>query len=289
MTVQQAYQNALYSLSSLYDPSEAKAIVLRLLEPITGSQRLPSSSQMDTELSVYHQLLLERQIQELQTHKPLQYVLNEAWFMGHSFYVDPRVLIPRPETEELVAWVLEDHATSTGRDFKVLDIGTGSGCIAVSLQMARIHWEVSAIDVSTEALEVAALNAKTLGALIRFERHDITADPDTYPQSGFSMIISNPPYIPSTLRGTLAPQVELFEPAAALFVQEQDPLYFYHCIARFGRLHLEPEGLVYVEVHHDAGTDVAALLKQSGYIDVEVRKDMQGVERLVKGKWPGLI
>jgi release factor glutamine methyltransferase len=287
MTVQQAYQKALYSLSSLYEASEAQAIVLRLFEPITGSQRLPTPGQMDLELSVYHQLLLDKQLQELQTYKPLQYVLNEAWFMGHSFYVDPRVLIPRPETEELVAWVLQDHPNVTGRAYKVLDIGTGSGCIAISLQLARNYWEVSAIDISGEALEVAAHNAQELGAMIKFDQQDISADPATFPHSGYSLIISNPPYIPSSLKGTLAPQVEGFEPVSALFVQSEDPLFFYRCIARFGQVHLEPQGLVYVEAHHDGGADVAALLSKSGYIDVEVRKDMQGIERLVKGKWAG--
>ena len=184
MTVQQAYQKALYSLSSLYDPSEAQAIVLRLMESNTGSQQWPASGQMDRDLSVFHQLSLEKQLQELQHHKPLQYVLNQAWFMGHNFFVDARVLIPRPETEELVDWVLREHPDVTGPAFKALDIGTGSGCIAVSLHLARRYWEVCAMDISAEALAVASQNAKELGATIKFDQHDIATDPSTYPFSG---------------------------------------------------------------------------------------------------------
>jgi release factor glutamine methyltransferase len=212
---------------------------------------------------------------------PMQYVLGYAWFMGRRFIVNEHVLIPRPETEELVQWIADDYKET---DPAILDIGTGSGCIPVSLKLLLSKAKVSAIDVSAEALEVARTNAKSLDADVVFQQMNFldTGAWESLPQ--YDVIVSNPPYIPETERLTLAAHVREYEPGLALFVPGDDALLFYRHIAEFGMMHLLQEGSIYCELHVDYATATEELFKSMGYSFTELRADMHGNLRMLKAK-----
>jgi release factor glutamine methyltransferase len=207
----------------------------------------------------------------------MQYILGEAYFMGDRFMVSPAVLIPRPETEELVQWIIDEE-----RPKHILDIGTGSGCIAISLAKRLPHSDVQAIDISAEALQVARQNAAALGVDIKFLQCDFLAQQDTL--GLFDLIVSNPPYIPETEKETLHTNVRDHEPGTALFVPNDDALLFYRSIAFFGKTHLKVGGFIYCEVHQDYATDTAALFKSEGYSTVTLRNDVNGNPRMIRVK-----
>ncbi|RYZ18488.1 MAG: peptide chain release factor N(5)-glutamine methyltransferase, partial [Chitinophagaceae bacterium] len=241
------------------------------------------------------------QLQRLLTHEPVHYVLNKAWFYGMELYVDKAVLIPRPETEELVHWIINDVKASGIAVFdqntlksdattklKILDIGTGSGCIALALKKEIPKAEVWGCDVSEEALNVARRNGSTLDIRVDFQGINFLDEVQQKSLPTVNIIVSNPPYIPLKDLATMQPNVVDFEPHTALFVPDNDALIFYKAIAAFAKKRLYTNGTIYLETHEDLGAAVVELFRGEGFASVEIKKDMQGKERMVKvvnGQW----
>lgn len=222
---------------------------------------------------------LERVADELAEGRPMQYVMGYTDFCDHRFSVREGVLIPRPETEELVAWVVEEAEGFAAP--RVLDLCTGSGCIAVSLNLALAGSRVVAIDLSEEALAVARENATRLGAEVDFRRDDVLGEMPALDGREFDFIISNPPYIPRSEREQMHRNVTEYEPSMALFVEDDDPLIFYRSIARAGHRLLAEQGKLFFEVHYLWAEATADMLREEGYCDVKIRLDGFGKQRMV--------
>ena len=215
---------------------------------------------------------------------PIQYVLQESWFDARAFYVDESVLIPRPETEELLDWIKTDQETYP-LPRQILEIGTGSGILAISLKKAFPNATVTAIDIEEKALDVARQNAHTFQEPVQFEPMDFT---DTQCWGRLPMtdlMVSNPPYIPLSEKNTLAEHVVHHEPHRALFVPADDPLLFYRLIAEFGKDKLIPAGRIYVELHEDRAEATKNLFEKMGY-EATIRLDMQGKKRMLRAVYP---
>ncbi|MFM7671113.1 MAG: peptide chain release factor N(5)-glutamine methyltransferase [Bacteroidota bacterium] len=216
----------------------------------------------------------------LKQGEPLQYVLQEAWFDGTPFYVDASVLIPRPETEELLDWIRKDTPPSPAPQ-RILDVGTGSGILAISLKRCYPNAIVTAIDISDSAIRTAQLNADKKNIDIIFLQRDFT-DTNAWNSLGeYDLIVSNPPYISLQEKESMATHVVNYEPAPALFVTGNDPLLFYRLLAAFGKKQLVNNGKLFVEIHEDRSEQTNEIFIQSGYV-TEIRKDMQGKQRMIR-------
>ncbi len=278
MIVKDAIRYITERLEKIYDKGEAKNIADWVVENITGNT---------DKIAARHLILTNIQIEKLKVltgrllkQEPVQYVLNESWFSGIKFYVDENVLIPRPETEELIEWIISNCKFPLDK-LKILDIGTGSGCIPVSLKRRMRKAEVWSCDISKGAIAVAKKNAEELGAEVNFLNLDFL-DNTTWSQlPSFNIIVSNPPYIPEKDRETMQPNVLEYEPATALFVPDNDALVFYKAIAQFGKAHLEKDGNIFMEIHESLGREVTGLFQEDGY-STEIKKDMQEKDRMVK-------
>jgi release factor glutamine methyltransferase len=280
---QQAFYELKESLQRLYDEREAAAITHEVLEHVTGMDRLQRLVHRDAQLTAEQVQALQRCKAVLISGEPLQYVLGYAWFLGRRFGVNNEVLIPRPETEELVQWIVSDRQQEAGR---LLDIGTGSGCIAISVKLALPVAEIAACDVSEGALATARSNAETLGADIHFFQTDILDEKKRAALPVYDVLVSNPPYIPFSEKENLHQNVRDFEPGLALFAPDEDPLLFYRAIAHAGRRHLAAHGAVYCELHRDHADATAALFTAEGYQEVVLRKDMHGNPRMLRAIRP---
>lgn len=282
-------------LKGIYDENEAAKIASMVLENITGLPRLERLKRKDEPLLVSQSHQLTEYYQCLINHEPVQYVLNEAWFYGLKLFVDNNVLIPRPETEELVDWVVKD-VRKTGKDvfekrpaeadettlLKILDIGTGSGCIALALKKAMPKAEVWACDASEGALNIARRNGSELDIRVDFTGLNFLDETQRKQLPTVDIIVSNPPYIPLKDKKSLDVHVVAHEPHSALFVPDDDPLIFYKAIADFGKHRLYPGGYIYMEINEELGLFTTQLFKKEGYINVELKQDMQGRDRMVK-------
>lgn len=213
----------------------------------------------------------------LKRKEPIQYIIGTTEFAGLTLEVNPATLIPRPETEELVLWVRE-YARPADR---ILDIGTGSGCIAITLAHALPEADIRGFDISAEALRTAAANAARNGVNVRFEQVDIFRDAVTT-GNPYDIIVSNPPYVRRSERACMQAQVLEFEPASALFVPDEDPLVYYRCIAGIGKQRLRENGLLFFEINEALAEETSFLLKQTGYKDIKVKKDVFGKDRFIK-------
>lgn len=287
MTIAQQYTLFCEALTKIYPNSEAENITDWVFEKVTGKnkleRRIGKSGKETAEqenLSTDQLLLLKTYLDQLENHTPVQYVLREAWFYKRKFFVNKNVLIPRPETEELVEWIMEEIKQRPG-SCSLLDIGTGSGCIPISLKKEMPHCTVSAIDVSKEALHVAQQNATNHKVDIQFLKVDFLDEKQWNELPLFDIIISNPPYIPIMESSKLDKNVTDFEPSIALFVEDGDPFIFYTKIARFSKHHLLPKGKIFVEVHEDFADAVKAIFEKSGYT-ASVKKDIYGKERMIR-------
>lgn len=224
---------------------------------------------------------LEEAIERLLRFEPIQYIQGKARFLGRDFHVEPGVLIPRPETEELVERILKE----TPADARILDIGTGSGCIAVTLAKELPAARVEAWDISETALRIARQNAKTWQAGVNFVRRDVlTWEPEGTERT--DLLVSNPPYVTESEKADMEPNVRLYEPGTALFVPDDDPLRFYRHIGLLGRRLLTPGGKLYFEINRAYGPETAALLHAQGYAEVRTDKDLSGNDRFVTAKQP---
>jgi len=279
MDIQQAQRELLARLTPLYGEREAAQIGDLVLENITGKKKIDRLLNKDILLSPLQTDIFHQYIFGLSKHQPVQYVLQESWFCGMKFYVDEHVLIPRPETEELVEWVTADQAKTTP---SILDIGTGSGCIAIALKKRLPKALIHACDISPEALAVARRNATALVADIDFLQLDILDSSQWAGLPPLDLIVSNPPYIPVKEKSAMSPHVVDHEPHLALFVKDENPGIFYQAIARLGQERLPQGGTLDAEIHEDLAGLVVGILKKAGYQDIVVRKDMQGKNRMVK-------
>jgi release factor glutamine methyltransferase len=246
-----------------------------------------------------HQLHhLTEMTQRLKKHEPVQYVIGHAWFAGLKLYVDPTVLIPRPETEELVDWIIKDVKASglpvfnnegivadKTTELKILDVGTGSGCIALALKKGMPLAEVWGCDISEKALNVARRNGSESNIRVDFQGINFLDVAQQKFLPSVEIIVSNPPYISDKDKATIATNVISYEPHAALFVPHNDPLVFYKALAHFGKNRLHEGGSVYVEINENSAGEVVQLFTEQGYTNLEIRKDMQGKDRMVKGSY----
>ena len=280
MTIDEARKEITKSIGSIYEQNEAGNIAELLIESITklpGSERIIKRRES---LSTSQTELLHSSIFRLQEHEPIQYVINEAWFGGMKFYVDRNVLIPRPETEELVEWVARELKSQKSK-VKVLDVGTGSGCIAIALKSKLPNIEMWACDVSDEALNIARMNADALNATIDFVPLNFLDPAQRKQLPGVDVIVSNPPYIPINEKREMKRNVVGYEPSTALFVPDNDPLIFYKAIADFGWEKLKKGGNIYAELHENLGERIRELFLSKGYT-VQLKKDLQGKDRMIK-------
>ncbi len=272
-------------LREVYPPQEAAAMAKALLMHITGLSPGEMVLEKKRRLSESEINFLQRAVKRLKRHEPLQYITGSAFFHGYEFHVAPGVLIPRPETEELLDWVISEYGHQN-KKLDVLDIGTGSGCIAISLKKKIPRANLHAIDLSQEALETARANADRLEAEVYFENLDIL-DEDARGMLGrYDIIVSNPPYVTPGDQQEMDANVLDHEPDLALFVSEDDPLRFYREIISFGLIHLNPGGKIFFECNERSADEVAELLDAIGYEQVLLRRDMQGKDRLVYGIKP---
>lgn len=290
-------------LTAIYNEREAQAIVRTVLDALFGMSLTDICLGKVTQLSADDTTRLEKIMQRLEKSEPVQYVLGAEWFAGRLFDVAPGVLIPRPETEDLVKWACdeakekekEDNSKEErGKEEKevskkgeeaphpsILDIGTGSGCIAITVALALPQARVTAWDISTDALAIAAGNAHKLGASVRFEHQDALSAPDD--EERWDVIVSNPPYICDRERADMSDNVLSYEPELALFVPDSDPLLFYRAIARYASKALKPGGRLLFETNTAYAHEVAQVMADEGFTAIEVRNDCFGKPRMVKG------
>jgi len=288
--IKEAYHHLQQSLQPLYENREASNIADLIMEDITGWDRSKRVIHHDAELSEEQLLQLMVDKEELLHGRPTQYVLGHAWFCDMRFQVDEHVLIPRPETEELVMTVRRLYADMSKEDqrrIKLIDIGTGSGCIAIALKKYFPEWEVWGVDQSKKALDVAKKNALLLDTAINFAQTDILTESKSDHLPAFDIIISNPPYIPLEDKSEMAGHVLDHEPHMALFVTNEDPLQFYKAIVAFSDHHLLRGGMIFFETHEHHAKGVVDLLEENGFENIVTKKDFQGKDRIVHGRRMG--
>ena len=261
-------------LTGLYDAREARSIALAAVAELSGLS--PSALLTDPEAELTVEGLPEAEAQ-LVAGRPLHYVVGHSEFYGRRFAVREGVLIPRPETEELVDAILRGKH----RARRLLDVGTGSGCIAASLALGMPEAEVFAADISDDALAVAAENFQKLGAAVTLRKADALGGLEEAFPEHFDMIVSNPPYVPESDRAAMHPNVRDHEPGLALFVPDDDAIRFYRAIAQAGRRMLTPGGRLWFEIYERAAAEIVRMLGAEGYTDTEVREDLFGKPRMV--------
>ncbi len=272
------------TLITKYDRRESDSLVRIMVEFVTKKPYKWLLMYPEAVFSPEEFFLWNSATNRLLAGEPIQYITGEAWFDGLRLHVAPGVLIPRPETEELIHWILEsiDHQDNT----RIMDVGTGSGCIVLALAKALPQAKVTGLDVSDAALEIAIDNAKQLNISCTFLKINIfEAMPDSFEH--LDVLVSNPPYIPQSEYLGLAPHVRLHEPALALEVPDHDPLHYYIKVSELGRQWLKPGGGLFFEIHENFGKQMVALLQSQGYEQVELRKDLSGRDRMVAGRNPG--
>lgn len=276
------FKNQFFStLSGEYSKEEAGAIFHILTSEFLGLSRLNIALEPQRQLSEKEMQQLGLAIEKLQRHEPVQYITGNTEFFGLTFKVDCNVLIPRPETEELVQWILNDLQEKGRKELKILDVGTGSGCIAVSLAKKLPQAKVTAIDISKEALLVAGENAKLNDVKVDFMKRDILQVADL--EEEYDLIVSNPPYVRDLEKEDMQKNVLDFEPATALYVRDGDPLIFYKKITELAARALTPDGLLYFEINQYLGRQTEKLLKEKDF-RTTLKKDIFGVDRMVKGQ-----
>lgn len=295
MKLFEAEQYTKEQLKEIYDEQEAANITNLIIEHITALTKIQRVSGKEQVLTSMQLNRLQKSLERLKTNEPVQYIMNKAWFYGMELYVDKNVLIPRPETEELVQWIVDDMK-ALGKDvfirktmqadetsqLKILDVGTGSGCIALALKKTMPKAEVWGCDISEEALNVARRNGSALNIRVDFQGMNFLDEAQQIQLPTVDIIVSNPPYVPLKDKEQMQANVVNYEPHTALFVPNKDPLIFYKAIADFGKKRLYENGSIYMEIHEDLANEVAQVFKENGYKIVEVRKDMQGKDRMIK-------
>ena len=278
------YQELWRRLAQVYDEGEAKAIARMVYEVRFNLTLSDLFIGKDTQLSANDQAELAEITQRLEQQEPVQYVLGQADFCGRTFLVNQHVLIPRPETEELCRWIISEFRDESleFRDCSILDIGTGSGCIAITLAADLPKAEVTAWDISGEALQVARENAKRLHFNVIFELADALSTPLDHER--WDVIVSNPPYICNKERARIEANVLDHEPHTALFVSDDSPLLFYSAIAQYGLTALKTGGRLYFEINPLYAQELAEMLSMMSYHDIEIKNDTYGKQRMIRAR-----
>ncbi len=278
------YQELWRRLAHVYDEGEAKAIARMVYEVRFNLTLSDLFIGKDTQLSANDQAELAEITQRLELQEPVQYVLGQADFCGRTFLVNQHVLIPRPETEELCRWIISEFRDESleFRDCSILDIGTGSGCIAITLAAGLPKFEVTAWDISGEALQVARENAKRLHFNVIFELADALSTPLDHER--WDVIVSNPPYICNKERARIEANVLDHEPHTALFVPDETPLLFYSAIAQYGLTALKTGGRLYFEINPLYAQELAEMLSMMSYHDIEIKIDQYGKQRMIRAR-----
>jgi release factor glutamine methyltransferase len=269
-------------LAGKYDTGEIRQFIYILMEEYTGSSRTDVHLMPQRTISGESFERLMKALSELEQYRPIQYITGHAWFDGMKLRVNEHVLIPRPETEELLLLVVKDAAAAGFREQRFLDIGTGSGCIAVGLKNHLPAAEVTAMDKSRNALEVARRNAESTGKPINLVLSDILEPVSRSGLGIFDVIVSNPPYVTESEKAAMKENVLHYEPAKALYVPDDDPLVFYKAIAVFSRDHLAGEGRLWLEINERFGTEVSDLLRSACFAEAEILKDIHDKPRFIK-------
>ncbi len=279
-TVKEFTELARSELRSLYDESEAEQIAFLLLEEVKSFSRSDLQLKRDEMLSEHELDKLNDFIKQLKFHKPLQYILGYSWFCGMKFFVDRNVLIPRPETEELVEWILNLETRTL--KLEILDVGTGSGCIPIAIKKNLPSASVHSVDISEGALVVAKKNAELNQAEVLFLKGDIlSSEFRSSLKNKFDIVVSNPPYVRKNEMNSITESVKNYEPHSAIFVVNDDVLIFYKAIAELALTHLKENGKVFFEINQSMGKEVEFLLREKGFQNVEVKKDMSGKDRMI--------
>ena len=279
MTIKNIYQKFVKALQEIYAEGESKAIVRIVMEDVFGRYDFSS----EQEFSKEHQARLQAIQNRLLKHEPVQYILGQADFYGYKFKVDERVLIPRQETEELVFFIKNTIETVFNKNvITLLDIGTGSGCIPISIKKTLPYLDVYALDVSKEALALAQQNASSLDANITFYHQNILEKKEWDNLPMFQIIVSNPPYIPHREADLMPQNVKRFEPHLALFVEDDDPLIFYRMIADFALEKLEKGGFLFFETNEFNALEVLSMLENKSFTNVVLEKDIDGKNRMIR-------
>ena len=264
---------------SNYDLSEREGLLRIILEETLGMSAITAMMHNDQEIPHEKTLELKAVCEQLARNIPIQYIYQKASFLSLDLYVDERVLIPRQETEELVDWILTTYARQ--ENLRILDIGTGSGAIAIALKKHLAHAKVTAMDISEGALQVARTNAKRNKAVIELIQQDILQVGDL--AAYFDIIVSNPPYVREQEKQQMHPNVLEHEPALALFVPDDNPLLFYDKIATIATRNLAPQGRLFFEINQYLGDPMCQMLQQKGFY-TELKKDLNGNDRMIMGK-----
>lgn len=281
MTISQAYKDFINQLKRIYPSGEALSIADLIFESTTQMPKWKFRESGEAIPSEYEKSLFQK-LNELLTHKPVQYVLGESWFYKRKFYVDERVLIPRPETEELIEWIIADAKnTSANKPLDILEIGAGSGCIPVTIKLELPFTQLTSLDVSRDALTVAMKNAANLDAAIHFIQLDFLDENNWKVLGKYDIVVSNPPYIPFHQLPSMFKNVTDFEPGIALFVEDNDPLIFYKKIALFASVHLKTGGAIYVELNEKFASETEMIFKEQNF-KTTIKKDIYGKERMIR-------
>lgn len=278
MTIQDAFILIINTVEPLSDTREATNIAHMVLEDITGLSRMDRVFKKDNDLSDEEEQRVKRTVKALAQHEPVQYVIGKAYFHAFELAVDKNVLIPRPETEELVGWIVSEAASAV----RILDIGTGSGAIPLALKYELPGADVWSVDVSEGALGVARANATALHLDIHLSQIDILDTTASKKLPVFDIIVSNPPYIRDSEEVNMDANVTAHEPRIALFVPDNDPLVFYRSIGLLAKENLTPGGRLYFEINEAFGKEVVALLEEQGFVNVELRQDIYERDRMVR-------
>jgi release factor glutamine methyltransferase len=268
-------------LSPLYPPSEVEGLTRLILEHITGFNQLQMHLNQTEPLPEPKIMQITEILNRLLTNEPIQYILGETEFYGLKFTVTPDVLIPRAETEELVDWIISEETVQCK---SLLDIGTGSGCIPISIDKNANIDKVDGWDISEQALQIARSNAIRNDSKVVFSYQDIFAPTGIDELTKWDVIVSNPPYVLMEESDLMERNVVDFEPHLALFVPDHDPLIFYRAIGRFAAVHLQLHGSLYFEINEAMGEQTEKLLREFGFQDIQIRRDLQGKSRMIKAR-----
>lgn len=282
MTLKAIAAKYIDELHAIYDKNEIDAIFLLVLHHFLNLSRADYLLKKDNIVDEQNAAHFTQVLEALKTGKPIQYILGETYFYGLPFKVNETVLIPRPETEELVDWIIS--IINPSNTLNILDIGTGSGCIAIALQKNLPNAHIYALDIAEDSLVTAQKNAQLNNCAVQFIHQDILAIQQQKVQQQYQIIVSNPPYIKEDEKQAMHHNVLANEPYRALFVSNENPLVFYEAICNFALLNLEIGGLLFFEINECLGLQTVDLLNYKGFVEIELRKDMQGKDRMIKAK-----